>query len=167
MAYLLCLAVEMTKILNIVIIAVFIILGLIGVKYGATVGSHNKFSSELSSTQGTVMAFHDGLILIDFDKTIINSCGDTSIYSFATTPTNLVVQLKPLFIPEAKAEAFNDQAEGNMIIFPIYDVYAFFSKPGIYKIEVYIENDCNGLNNRSIALDPIALIVKPSTDESA
>ena len=156
----------MTKILNIIIIIVFIILGIVGIRYGATIGNHNKFSTELSSTQGTVMGFSDGLILIDFDKTIINSCGDTSIYSFATTPNNLVVQLKPLFIPEAKALDFNTQSQGNLIIFPIYDVYAFFAKPGAYKIEIYVENDCTGLNSKSIALDPIALVIK-SNDESA
>ena len=143
----------------------FLALGIAGVRYGLTVGQSNKFSSELSKTTGSVAGFYDGLLLIDFDRPIINSCGDTSIYSFATTPSEVVVQLKPLFIPEEKAEAFNTQSQGNLIVFPIYDVFAFFSVEGVYKIEIYIDNDCTGINSKSIALDPIPLIIKSNTDE--
>ena len=137
----------------------FIALGALGVKYGLTLGHSNKFSHDVKDAQGQVIAFQGGIIAVEFDKPIINVCGDTSIYTFATTPSMITVQLKPIFIPEAKAQAFVDQSEGNLILFPIYDVYPFFMKTGIYKIEVFVENDCSGINSKSIALDPIALII--------
>ena len=107
-----------------------------------------------STAKGEVVAFSPGFILVNFDKSIINPCGDTEIFTFLTGPSDLPLQLKPIFIPEAKAVAFHSE-QGQQLLFPILDVMALMVI-GDYKIEVFVKNTC-GIGEKAISLAPFTL----------
>ena len=118
-------------------------------------GKHESFMDNAATAVGTVEAVVSGFILVDFNKSIINPCGDTEIYAFITTPGGLPLQLKPLFIPEAKATAFQSEV-GQQILFPILDVMPLITEAGEYKIEVFVKNTC-GIGEKAISLVPFTL----------
>ena len=123
---------------------------------------HN-FMKVAVTAQGTTLAFNAGLLFTNFDKPIINSCGDTEIYGFLDHPDGITLQLKPLFIPEAKAEDFvNDN--GQVIVFPLWDIMALLTE-GIYNIELFVKNTC-GIGEKAIELKPFILEIKNETTNS-
>ena len=116
-----------------------------------------------ATSQGNILAFNAGLLFVNFDKPIINPCGDTDIYGFLTHPDGITLQLKPLFIPEAKADDFvNDN--GQVIVFPLWDVMPLLTE-GRYKIEVFVKNSC-GIGNEAIELTPFNLEIRNETTNS-
>ena len=115
-------------------------------------GKHESFMENAANATGSIAALVPGFILVDFDKSIVNPCGDTEIYAFITGPSDLPLQLKPLFIPEAKAIDFHN-IQGQQILFPIIDVMSLLNEVGQYKIEVFVKNTC-GIGEKAISLAP-------------
>ena len=117
---------------------------------------NENFMKTAETSQGEALAFNAGLLFANFNKPIINPCGDTEIYGFLTHPEGINLQLKPLFIPEAKAEDFiNDN--GQVIVFPLWDIMPLLTE-GKYEIEIYVNNTC-GFGNKAIQLKPFALTI--------
>ena len=112
----------MERIVNIIMALVFVVFSFFTVSFGWTAGTTNKFMDRLEHTNAEVLAMEAGLLVVDFDAPIINTCGDTNIYGYVTTQDGITLQLKSLYIPEVKAEAFINNNEGNVLIFPVYDL---------------------------------------------
>lgn len=135
----------------------YLVCGLIAISLPLWVynkGTHENFMKEAATAIGNVEAVVPGFILVDFNKPIINPCGDTEIFAFITGPEGLPLQLKPVFLPEAKAADFIS-AKGHQILFPILDVMVLLG-PGKYKVEVFVKNTC-GIGEKAFNLAPFYL----------
>ena len=150
----------MERIANIVIVLIFIVFSFFTVSFGWTAGTTNKFMDKLEHANAEVLAMEAGLLVVDFDTPIINTCGDTNIYGYITTQDGITLQLKPLYIPEIKEEAFINNDDGNILIFPVYDILPFILDPGIYGVEIFIDNNCSLFSVGSVEIKPFTFIVE-------
>ena len=149
------------RIMNWTVGVLFVVASMFSISLGWSVGTNNKFINGIEYAKGKVLAMEAGLLVVNFDNPIINVCGDTSIYGFVTTHDGLTLQLKPVFIPERKAQAYKDNFEGNTLIFPVWDIMPFVSMPGPYGVEIFVENNCSTFNDAAVALEPFTFEIKP------
>ena len=132
-----------------------LIMSVASISFGWTNGSSDSFNSRLTTAQGKVSSYASSLVFVEFNKPIVNKCGDTDIHGFITTPENFSVQLKSVFVPSAKA----DEVDDRRLIFPVSDVEPFLQSGGIYTIEFFVENNCSIFHNQTVELPPVSFIV--------
>lgn len=139
------------------LLTVFFIVGafVFSITVGLRSGDQNDYSSRVSEARGTVLNFEAGLLIISFSEQVVNSCGDTQIYGFVTTPDDFTLQLKPVFIPEAKANTVDQ----TLLVFPVWDIMAFLQTEGGYTLEFFIDNNCSLFHNKTITLPPVPLVL--------
>ncbi len=141
----------MSSVQYVIGIVIIGIMTIFSVSFGWTSGSTNGFNQRLKQAKGEVTSYAAGIIFVEFDKPIINQCGDTDIHGFITTPANFTLQLKSVFIPKAKATEVDDKR----LLFPVKDVEAFITDEGYYKVEFFVQNNCNIFNNQTVELPSI------------
>ncbi len=146
----------MTRVHSVIAFTIVFIMAVASVSFGFNSGSSSSFNDSLKRAQGVVSSFASGLIFVEFNKSIVNTCGDTDIHGFITTPENFTVQLKSVFIPNAKAEEIDDRR----LIFPVIDVEAFLQTDGIYTIEFFVENNCSIFHSQTTELPPVSLLIQ-------
>lgn len=126
----------------------------ITIPLGSAALSSHQANADIAAAKGTA-EINGTFLQVTLDRPVVKACGDTELLVFLSLDNGVQISLDPTFIPAQKTETMT---MNKSFFFSLLKAAPFLGD-GHHKIEMFVRNNCSMFGNKSIALQPLPLVI--------